>query len=143
FFSLPQGSSIVDPWHLHAKELKGFDRVLLIPSLRNLPNALCDADINAPKLVVPFEVASYSTQDDRAWFRWVLGRWQDDAFGAATHLRARGSRLLIKEETLREYRRPGLIAKYYWDAIREEFHIGGWVLLQSGDCTGPGLDFRR
>jgi hypothetical protein len=51
--------------------------------------------------------------------------------------------MLIRESTLKELRYPGVIAKFYWPSIQEEFSTKGWVVVYSGDCSYPGLDFRK
>jgi molecular chaperone HtpG len=141
-FSLPEGSSIVDPWHLQSKDVKRFDRALLVPLLREMPSSLSATDYSVPDLIIPFK-AQYGPQDSRAWLRSVLGGTTDYYFGPAMGLKRKGCRLLMREKTLKEFKQPGLIAQYYWSVIEEESCPNGWIVLRSGDCTGPSLNFQK
>jgi hypothetical protein len=51
--------------------------------------------------------------------------------------------MLLRRKTLLESRRPGVISKWYWDRIGEEFRGNGWVVLRSGKCPGGGFDFEK
>jgi len=51
--------------------------------------------------------------------------------------------MLIRQKKYREWHQGSLIAKFYWDVIREEFSSNGWLLLACGNCDGPSLDFKK
>jgi hypothetical protein len=138
-FCLRGGTSFVDLWHLRASR---FDRVLLIPSVREFPKALSEAEMMVPDTLIPFSGLD-GPQSFRAWFRCSLGMHSDDLFGPATYLKRKGCRMLIRERTLKELRQPGLISKFYWPWIKEEFGANGWVLVYAGECPQSGLNFRK
>jgi len=138
-FCLPLGTSLTDPWHLRSSN---FQRALLLPSATNLPHGLADGDLNRAEAIIPFDGLD-GPQDFRAWFRLNLGRHSDSSYGPATHLKRKGCRMLIREQTLEELRRPAVIARYYWQAIKKEFDTNGWVVVYSGECGDPGVDFRQ
>jgi len=141
-FSVPEGSSFVDAWHLQTNEIKRFDRALLVPFLPEMPPSLRGSDNGLPDLIVPFK-GLYGPQDSRAWLRSVLGSFTDYYFGPAMGLKRQGSRMLIRENTLKGFKQPGLIAQYYWSVIEEEPCPNGWVVLRSGDCKGLSVDFQK
>jgi len=93
--------------------------------------------------IFAFNATWFGSQDQRAWLRCALGGMQDDRFGAVTRLDRIGARMLVTEKTYNDSHRPGVISKYYWRIITEEFRHDGWVLLRSGDCPESGFDFHK
>jgi molecular chaperone HtpG len=136
-FCLPGGTALTDLSHL---KRSASNRILLLPSAREFPKIL--REMNLPDTIVPFAGLD-GPQARNAWFRCNLGGHSDSSFGPATDLNRRGCRMLIRESTLKELRQPGVIAKSYWPSIKEEFSANGWVVLYSGDCPRPGVDFRK
>jgi molecular chaperone HtpG len=136
-FCLPGGTALTDLSHLQRSASK---RILLLPSAREFPNVL--REMSLPDTILPFAGLD-GPQARNAWFRCNLGGHSDSSFGPATDLDRSGCRMLIRERTLRELRQPGVIAKFYWPSIKEEFSTNGWVLLYSGECPTPGVDFRK
>jgi hypothetical protein len=139
FFCLANGTSFVDFWHLRAVT---FTRAIVAPSLRVLPAILTDSRLNPPGITIGLKLES-GLQDQRAWFRTALGRSSDADFGPVSQLKREGCRMLISKRAYDGLKPPGMIAKFYWDAITEEFSKGDWVLLRSGKCPDISLDFNK
>jgi hypothetical protein len=141
-FSGPDGYSIVDTWNLKNANPA---RIILDPLLRDLPAALEEAKLSYPQYVAPFTEIQ-SPQELRSWIRFALGghtAYDAREMGPTAYLPHRGARLLIRPKTLADAQQPGLIARYYWDRIREELRTKDWVLLARGNCQGASLDFQR
>jgi molecular chaperone HtpG len=142
-FSLSEGSSIADPWHLGAEEVRRLDRALLVPSLPRMRGVIGDTRIDLPETIIPFNVPD-GPQDSRAWLRAVLSAAPDTYhFGPAMHLKRKGCRMLIRQRTLEEFKQPGLIAQYYWSSIKEEHSTNGWVVLRTGECAEASTGFQQ
>ncbi len=129
FFCLANGSSFLDESHLGAIR----DRALLLPSTKSMTTLLAGTEVNRPYNVLPFLVGE-GTQEQRAWFRFALGRTFDTQFLPTHDFRPIGARMLIRKRKYLEFRQPGLIASFYWTSIKEQFANKDWVLLQSGKC---------
>ncbi len=139
FFSLSEGTSLTDSWHLHAAQ---FDRTILLPSLSVVSSGLKSLKSNPTAGIVGFSV-SRGKKDWREWFKFVLGKGKDEKFGPAAKLARTGSRILVRSKTYQHFREPGMISKHFWRPIKEEFAGKDWVLLRSGTCQEPLLDYKR
>jgi len=137
FFSLEAGTSFVDPWNLQVVKS---DRALVLSGTDSLPVELTGSDRNVPSDIFAIPWNS-GVQNQRAWFRCAMSGHSDALFGPIGKLARVGSRMLLREKTYREWRKGRLISRYYWRHITEEFVRDGWVLLRSGKCVDPCLDF--
>jgi histidine kinase/DNA gyrase B/HSP90-like ATPase len=138
FFSLSDGTSFLDPWNLKTANP---NRALVIPSLRSLA-VLNRSDLNSPSCVFGLD-ARIGVQDQRGWFRSAMGNTNDSAFGPVSTMKRIGGRMLVTKKTYKELKQPGLIAKFYWSGIKEEFSANDWVLLKTGPCPDDCLDFNK
>jgi molecular chaperone HtpG len=137
FFSLERGTSFTETWNLQAARS---DRVLVQPDRLSVFAELTASKLNVPSTVVGIKWDS-GVQSQRAWFRCAMAGHGDFLFGPISRLTPIGGRILLREKTYREWKRGIVISRYYWRRITEEFARDGWVLLRSGKCSDPCLDY--
>lgn len=131
-----EGAVLIDRWIL---EQISFMKPVFTPVTAKLP-----LSPEPREILVPIDLERAGSDAQKAWFRCSVADWNfRDTFKPFEAFHATGRRTIIETSFYRDLKKPGIVARFLWDAIREEESNRVWTILSSGSCVSGRLNFRE